>query len=55
MVFTFKIGRKPSGLLEHEQKQKWKTSTATLNLSELVNDEWVNKSKEKLIDTQKKL
>jgi exonuclease SbcD len=56
MIFTFKIGEKTFRVARTRTKSKnGKTSTATLNLSELVNDEWINKSKEKLIDTQKEI
>lgn len=46
--FTFKIGDK----IFRVTRTRTKSGKATLNISELINDEWVNRSKERLNDTQ---
>ncbi len=46
--FTFKIGEQ----IFRVTRTRTKSGKATLNISELINDEWVNRSKERLNDTQ---
>lgn len=49
--FTFKIGEKTFRVA----RTRAKSGKATLNISEFVNDEWVNRSAEKIKDTQEEI
>lgn len=49
--FTFGLGEKIFRVV----RTRTKSGKATLNLSELVENDWVNRSKEKLADTQKEI
>lgn len=49
--FTFRIGFRTFRVV----RTRAKSGKATLNLSELVDDEWVNRSAEKLRDTQERV
>lgn len=49
--FTFKIGVKTFRVV----RTRTKSGKATLNLSELIDEEWVDKSKEKYRDTQEEI
>jgi len=49
--FTFKIGEKIFRVV----RTRTKSGKATLNLSELIDEEWIDKSKEKYRDTQEEI
>ncbi|WP_206458669.1 metallophosphoesterase [Anaerovorax sp. IOR16] len=51
IAFTFKIGEKTFRVT----RTRAKSGKATLNLSEWVNDEWVNRSAERIKDTQEEI
>ena len=59
IMFTFRIGEKTYRVTRTRTRprlgSKIKTGEGKLNLAELVNGEWVNRSKERSADTQKEI
>ncbi len=59
IMFTFRIGEKTYRVTRTRSRprlgSKIKTGEGKLNLAELVNGEWVNRSKERSLDTQKEI